>query len=278
MNKAEKSTKLHKILTVIGWVLCIILVPILIVNCTLLIKSAFNKNKVPDFGGTVPFIVLTDSMYPDIKSGDLILCKTIEPEDVEVDDVISFYDPAGNGTSVVTHKVIEIVEEDGALFFRTKGINNNTEDRVLVPADKVIAEYSGIRIPGAGNLAIFMQSTAGLLVCVVLPIILFVGYDVVRRKLYEKNKGDDMAALKAELEALKAAKQDKPQLEQSDTEPAPETPTADTSADTSDVDVAALMAELEALKAAAAAQPQAAAQEETSAPAEAPATENAETE
>lgn len=204
MNKAEKSTKLHKILTVIGWVLCIILVPILIVNCTLLIKSALNKNEVPDFGGAVPFIVLTDSMYPDIKSGDLILCKTIEPEDVEVDDVISFYDPAGNGTSVVTHKVIEIVEEDGALFFRTKGINNNTEDRVLVPADKVIAEYSGIRIPGAGNLAIFMQSTAGLLVCVVLPIILFVGYDVVRRKLYEKNKGDDMAALKAELEALRA--------------------------------------------------------------------------
>ena len=91
------------------------------------------------------------------------------------------------------------------LSFRTKGINNNTEDRLPVPAEKVIAEYTGIRIPGAGNLAIFMQSTAGLLVCVILPIIVFVGYDVIRRRLYEKKKGDDMAALMAELEALKAA-------------------------------------------------------------------------
>lgn len=204
MNEKENSTKLHKILTIVGWVLCVILVPMLIVNCTLLLKSVINKDEVPDFGGTVPFIVLTDSMYPDIKSGDLIICKTIEPEDVEVDDVISFYDPAGNGTSVVTHKVIEIINEEGKLSFRTKGINNNTEDRLPVPEDKIIAEYIGVRIPGAGNLAIFMQSTAGLLVCVVLPIILFVGYDVVRRKMYEKNKGDDMAALKAELEALRA--------------------------------------------------------------------------
>ena len=152
-----------------------------------------------------PLIVLTDSMYPDIKSGDLIICKTVDVETIEVDDVISFYDPAGNGVSVVTHKVIEIVTEDGQLAFRTKGINNNTEDRLLVPADKVIAEYTGVRIPGAGNVAIFMQSTAGLIVCVVLPIVLFVGYDVIRRKMYEKNKGDDMEELKRELEALKAA-------------------------------------------------------------------------
>lgn len=204
MSKNENSITFNRVLTIVGWVLCVILVPILVINCTLIVKSLVNKDEVPDIGGTVPFIVLTDSMYPDIKSGDLIFCKTIDPADVKVDDVISFYDPAGNGTSVVTHKVIEVIEENGTRSFRTKGINNNTEDRVLVPADKVIAEYNGFRIPGAGNLAIFMQSTAGLLVCVVLPIILFVGYDVIRRKMYEKNKGDDMAALKAELEALRA--------------------------------------------------------------------------
>jgi len=207
-NKArsnESQSTFHKVLTIVGWVLCVILVPILIINCTLLIKSFVNKDEVPDFGGTLPLIVLTDSMYPDIKSGDLIICKSIDPENIEEGDVISFYDPAGNGTSVVTHKVIEIINENGELSFRTQGINNNTEDRLPVPAEKVIAEYTGIRIPGAGNFAIFMQTTTGLLVCVVLPIILFVGYDVIRRKMYEKRKGDDMAALMAELEALKAA-------------------------------------------------------------------------
>ena len=81
MEKKDRSTqaqsKIHKILTIVGWILCIILVPILIINCTLLVKSFVNKDKVPDFGGTLPLIVLTDSMYPDIQSGDLIICKTV---------------------------------------------------------------------------------------------------------------------------------------------------------------------------------------------------------
>ena len=205
MSEKDNSTKLHKFLTVVGWVLCVILIPILIFNCTLLVKSFVKKDEVPDIGGTLPLIVLTDSMHPRIKSGDLIICKIIDPADVEEGDVISFYDPTGNGKSVVTHKVIEIIEENGVRSFRTKGINNNTEDRLPVLADKVIAEYTGIRFAGVGNLALFMQSTAGLLICVILPILLFVGYDVIRRRLYEKNKGDDMAALMAELETLKAA-------------------------------------------------------------------------
>ena len=205
-NKGAKgSDSVNLVLTVIGSIMCIILIPILIVNCTLIIKSFINKDEVPSFGGVLPLIVLTDSMYPDIKSGDLIICKEIDPEEIEVGDVISFYDPAGNGTAVVTHKVIDILEEDGKRSFRTKGINNNTEDKLPVSADKVIAEYSGIRIPAAGNVAIFMQTTAGLIICVVVPIVLFVGYDILRRRKYEKTKGDDLEALMAELEALKAA-------------------------------------------------------------------------
>ena len=204
MKEKETTTKAHKILTVIGIIMCVILVPILIVNCTLLIKSFTNKEDVPDFAGTMPLIVLTDSMYPDIKSGDLIICKTVDPKDVKKDDVISFFDPAGNGTSVVTHKVVEVIEENGVRSFRTRGINNNTDDKLPVPAENVIATYTGIRFPGAGNIAIFMQSTAGLIVCVILPIIVIVGYDIIRRRMYEKNSGNDVAELMAELEALRA--------------------------------------------------------------------------
>lgn len=219
MKKSVDKTQ--KTLTIIGIVLCVILIPILILNCTLIIKSFINKDEVPSIGGTMPLIVLTDSMYPDIKSGDLIICKEVDPAEIEVGDIISFYDPAGNGTSVVTHKVIEIINENGKLSFRTRGINNNTDDRLAVPAEKVISEYTGIRIPSAGNIAIFMQTTTGLIICVIVPIVLFVGYDVIRRRKYEKSKGDDVEALKAELEALKAANAEKEQeqAEQSTTEP-----------------------------------------------------------
>lgn len=204
----KKTSVTHRVLTIVGTVLCIILIPILLINITLIAKSYINKDEVPSIGGTFPLIVLTDSMVPEIYSGDLIICKTADAEDIEVNDVISFFDPAGNGTSIVTHRVIEIVEEDGEILFRTRGDNNNTEDKELVPAENLVGVYK-MRIAGAGHIAMFMQSTAGLIVCVVLPIILLVGYDLVRRRIYEKSKKEDTDALLAELEALRAEKAEK---------------------------------------------------------------------
>ena len=151
----ERTPAMHRILTVIGTVLCIILLPILIINCILIVKS-FTSEEVPNVAGTLPLIVLTDSMYPVIESGDLIICHTEEPENVQTGDVIAFFDPAGNGTTIVTHRVLEVTEQAGQTAWRTKGDNNNTEDRMLVPADKLVAVYEGTRIPGAGNVALFM--------------------------------------------------------------------------------------------------------------------------
>lgn len=204
----KTSTAGHKILTVIGVILCVILVPILIMNLTLIAKSFMNKEDVPNVGGRFPLIVLTDSMYPEIESGDLIFCRTAEAGDIQKGDVIAFFDPAGNGTTVVTHRVVEVVQEGQSLSFRTKGDANNTEDRLLVPAENLVGIYRS-RIPGAGNVALFMQSTTGLIVCVVLPIVLLVGYDMIRRRAYEKNKKNDTDALLAELEMLRAMKEEK---------------------------------------------------------------------
>ena len=210
MSKQQKETTnfTHKAFTVIGTILCIILTPILIINLTLIAKSYINQNEVPSVGGWLPLIVLTDSMQPEIDGGDLIICHTIEAEEIKTGDVIAFFDPAGNGTSIVTHRVIEIVEENGELSFRTKGDNNNAEDKLLVPENNLVAIYK-TRIAGAGNVAMFMQSPTGLIVCVVLPIVMLVGYDLIRRKLYERKRDDDTAALMAELEALRAEKASK---------------------------------------------------------------------
>jgi len=200
----------NRLLTVVGTVLCIILIPVLIINCILIVKS-FTSDEVPNVAGTLPLIVLTDSMYPVIESGDLIICHTAEPEEIEVGDVIAFFDPAGNGTSIVTHRVIEVTELSGAPAWRTKGDNNNTEDRLTVPADKLVAVYEGTRLAGFGNVALFMQTTPGLIVCVVCPILLLVGYDMIRRRLYEKANKQDTDKLLAELEELRRLKAEKEQ-------------------------------------------------------------------
>lgn len=206
MNSNEqKPTIIHKVLTVVGTILCIILIPVLTINVTLIIKSLTNSQDVPKVGGYCPMIVLTDSMYPVIQSGDLIICRTIEPENVQESDIISFFDPAGNGTSIVTHRVLEVVREGDTLCYRTKGDANNAEDAKLVPQENLVGVYK-TRIPGAGDVAMFMQTTQGLIICVILPIVLFICYDVIRRRTYERQKQSDTEALLAELEALRAQK------------------------------------------------------------------------
>ena len=209
-NSTKKTDSKQKLLTIIGTILCVILLPVLIINVTLIAKSYINADEVPSVGGMFPMIVLTDSMYPVIESGDLILCHTAEADEIKVDDVISFYDPMGSGTSVVTHRVMEVIVDDGEIQFRTKGDNNNAEDTALVPAENLIGTYQS-RIPKVGHVAMFMQTTPGLIVCCVLPILMLVGYDVLRRKKFEKTQKQDTDALLAELEALRAMKAEKEQ-------------------------------------------------------------------
>ncbi len=205
-KEQEKPSAIHRFWTVLGTILCIILIPILIINCTLIIKSYTNKDEVPSIGGIFPMIVLTDSMEPVIQSGDLIICHTADAESIQVGDVISFFDPAGNGSSVVTHRVEEVTtDENGDLAWVTKGDANNTADQALVTADDLVGIYKS-RIPGLGNVAIFMQTTQGLILCVICPIILLIAYDIIRRRMYEKERKKDTDALMAELEALRAEK------------------------------------------------------------------------
>ena len=137
-------------------------------------------------------IVLTDSMYPEIQSGDLIICHTEDAKDVKVGDIICFYDPDGNGN----------------IAWKTQGDANNTEDASLVPAKNLVGVYQH-RFPNLGNVAMFMQTTQGLIICVVCPIILLIAYDMIRRRIYEKSKKKDTEALMAELEALRAEKEKK---------------------------------------------------------------------
>ena len=208
MTKNQEKPKSNKALSVIGIILCVILVPILVINATLIIKSFINKDKVPDFAGIMPMIVLTDSMSPEILSGDLVICQTADPASIKEGDVISFFDPEGNGQSVVTHRVLEVLDENGELSFVTKGDANNTQDELPVPAEKLVGIYK-TRLQGVGNVAMFMQTTVGLIVCIAVPIILLVLYDILRRRSYEKSKNNEKEELMAELERLRAEKQER---------------------------------------------------------------------
>lgn len=253
-EKEPKSTG-NKVAFIIGLVLCIILVPILIVNCVLIVKNFTNPDKPPSLFGYTPMIVLTDSMDPLIAEGDIILSKTVDPDSVEVGDVISFFDPSSPDDAILTHRVIEIYTEGGVRYAVTAGDNNanrdyqrdlrnaekaeeNSSDKKAEVAEKatimkdknrpdyeyvvygshrdskpvelndkeLVGTYSYTRIPFIGKVSMFMQTTWGWVVCIAVPLLAFLAYELISRKKKDKSKEKDMDALLAELEALKAAK------------------------------------------------------------------------
>lgn len=204
-TNTAKTRDLKKIIiNSVGILLCVILLPILVLNCILIIDGIINPEKVPSIGDKTPMIVLTDSMYPTIKSGDLIICEKIDATEVKVDDVISFFDPTGKSSSVVTHRVNSIiVAPSGEIFFYTQGDNNNIEDITPVPAENLVGKWTGIRIWGLGHVVLFTQSPIGLIICVFLPIGGVVAIYLLRKRKQDGKKQDDIDALKKELEALK---------------------------------------------------------------------------
>ena len=206
-NQEQQNSKKLSIPTILGIIFCLILVPILISNLVLIIKGYANPGEIPGYGKTKPLIVLTDSMEPTIHSGDLILIREIDFDDVEEGDIISYFESETQRTTTVTHRVIEIIyDEDGnKLEFVTQGDANNIEDSDHVTRGKLIGVYK-TRIPVLGSVAIFLKSTPGLIVAILVPLGLLVGYDVIRRKLYDKKNEEDTNELLKELELLRAEK------------------------------------------------------------------------
>lgn len=193
---SQKAIKVVK--TTVGILLCVALIPLLVANITIIINSYVNPDEVPSFLGYKPFIVLSDSMNPVINSGDLIITKETEAGALNVGDIISYR----SGDSVVTHRIAEITETDGALSFITKGDANNTEDGKPVSADMVEGTTLSI-LPKLGNVALYMQTPVGMLVCIGIPVLLLVGYDIIRRRRYDREEQKKTLELEKELERLR---------------------------------------------------------------------------
>ncbi len=216
-NKKDNSELRHRIFSIVGIVLCVILIPILIINCTLLIKGWTNKDEVPSFFSISPLITLSGSMEEDFPAGSLIFTQKAEASEIKEGDIISYFDPASRSGAIVTHKVRFVKNEDGKLIFYTYGtanVNKAFEDVTeldceKIPSENLVGIYTGVHFNGLGDFAMFMQSTPGLIVCVFVPMAALIAYDIIRRKRYEKKHADDKDELMRELEELRKLKAEK---------------------------------------------------------------------
>jgi signal peptidase len=77
------------------------------------------------------------------------------------------------------------VDEVEGTGYRTKGDANNTEDSETVSYDDVVGILK-TSIPNIGNAVLFMQTSKGMLLCIVLPLCLLFAIENFTHRKGEK--------------------------------------------------------------------------------------------
>ncbi|OTF03483.1 signal peptidase I [Halorubrum sp. SD612] len=117
-------------------------------------------------GADESFVVLTASMTPAIAPGDVVIVAERDPTAVAEGDVVTFV--RGTGDVPVTHRVIDVVDDGGALAFETMGDANEGPDPGLVPAGSLVGVVT-LTIPWIGYVVQFAGTQIGFVALVLLP-------------------------------------------------------------------------------------------------------------
>jgi signal peptidase len=102
-----------------------------------------------------PSVIATGSMEPMIKPGDVILVKkNIDKDSLKEGDIIQFR----SDNILISHRIIENVEENGEKGYRTKGDNNSVQDGELVMPEQVKGVVVKV-VPKVGWPTLLLKST-----------------------------------------------------------------------------------------------------------------------
>lgn len=207
LKKIKKLTKLD----ILGIVLTIVFLPIIVINLTLVIKGMINPDEVPMIFNSAPLIVISDSMTIDKEAGtgafnknDLIIIKKVDPSNLEKGDIITY---RGRDGDIITHRITDLITDskDGEKVpaFETKGDFSPGYDFYPVRYEQIIGEYQ-FRLPKLGGIAMFLQTPAGVIIILLIPVLIVFAVDFLIKRKQQKTSDSKNAELEAEIARLKA--------------------------------------------------------------------------
>jgi signal peptidase len=145
-------------------------------------------------GAERSFVVVSSSMHPTIHAGAAVIVNEVAPRAVSTGDIITFRTGTGEDAAFVTHRVIEPVEHNGTRLFRTQGDANAQLDPGLVSPEELVGRVTLV-IPYLGQAIAFIQSDAGLILLIGIPIgLLILGELWDLRKTYHADRQADKSA------------------------------------------------------------------------------------
>lgn len=200
-NFVGRKRKMQIFKKIISIIILIILITILFVSGTILIDSYLHPDEVPSFFGWKPFIVLSGSMETQISAGDIVVVKEIDTQNLKKGDIIAFKED----DVVITHRIDEVEEKDGQVQYITKGDNNKAQDISSVLPNQIEGVFK-FKISRLGNLAMFVQTPLGMIVCLSIPIIIIILLQTADSKKEKEeliSKLNKQSEMEDEIEKLK---------------------------------------------------------------------------
>ncbi len=169
---------MKKVVNIIGDILIIFILVILVGIIYLNIMYSIHKEKIPSIGGLRMLTVLSGSMRPVLEPGDIIIIK--DNTNIVEGDIITFK----SNNLIITHRVINVTSVEDRVLYKTKGDNNNVEDKTLIKEENILGEYF-FRIPYIGYVMEFFRSKLGIMIIVTI-IGLLVIFEVIKSFIDKK--------------------------------------------------------------------------------------------
>ena len=193
-RQASASTPKNrrKLKRALQWLATLCLVVVILLGLAMLVA--------PHFGWRLD-TVYSGSMEPAIHVGGMVVMRQVDPAAIRDGDIITFVSHSKAG-SFVTHRVVEVTNDEGALVFLTKGDANNDPYEDSVQASDVVGRV-WLSVPYAGYATDFLRKPLGFGLVIGLSALLIILFEVrnisvAARDLKRENRRKQ--AVKAEAE------------------------------------------------------------------------------
>lgn len=180
-----------------------------------LLRTVFTPaGEIPSLGNYSFMRTLTGSMEPAIPVHSFIVTEAVDPESLQVGDIITFRSTESKLEGALnTHRITSVYEEGGQLMFHTKGDANAVEDSEPVSSINVVGKVVFISA-ALGTVVSLFSNPLVFFPFVVVPLVLLLGFELVKlvKSTKEVARAEDEAALRAAVEQVRrkrAAEKDK---------------------------------------------------------------------
>ena len=173
----KKKKRSINILKIFNICICLVIIPIIIYNLTLIVKYIINPKETPDFLGYKTYEIVSRSMENTINKNDVIVVKDVPKTEIKLDDIIAF----NNGEEVITHRVIDIENIDGKTLYTTKGDNNRYPDKNKITYEQIEGKYV-FKINKFGYFLNILKNRYLLSILFVILVLCLVHIVIVKRR------------------------------------------------------------------------------------------------